>query len=173
MIELPNTFDKIEKERGLNRFKEGIAYANTSIKGGDPMSRVRKNLIGLAVFFFLFTFFGFFFFPPVLKSILTKKVSENLCREVSVQQIEFNRSTISLTINGFFIKERPSRDLFFSVNKIKIANGSIGFDDRPKRIKHVVRDLNNGCAPKTLSPKKKEKPKDNRVDFRLNLSEVV
>ncbi len=50
-------------------------------------SRLNKIIIGLAIFFVLFTLAGFFALPPLLKSVLTEKLSENLHREVTISQI--------------------------------------------------------------------------------------
>ena len=41
----------------------------------ESMRRLKKYLIGLGIFLVIFTVFGFFGLPPILKSILTKKLS--------------------------------------------------------------------------------------------------
>ncbi len=47
---------------------------------GILMRRLKKFLIGTIIFFVVFTIVGFFVLPPIVKSILTKKLSENLHR---------------------------------------------------------------------------------------------
>jgi len=169
------------------------------------MRRLKKYLLGLIVFFVVFTIFGFFALPPILKSILIKNLSENLHREVVIKKISVNPYTLSLTVKGFLIKDRGSPEAFvsfdelflnlqslslfkralifkeirvnqpfikmirhqdlsynfsdlvekkeskkeekakplrFSLNNIKISNGSIDFSDEPKKMKHTVKDLN-------------------------------
>ena len=173
------------------------------------MRRLKKLLIGLIIFFAIFTIVGFFVLPPILKSILIKKVSENLHREVTINQIKTNPYTLSITARGLMVKDRESpgpfvscdeifldfqslsvlrmalivgeirltkpyikiirhqdmsynfsdlmekkepkppqkekaKSLNFSLNNIKVENGSIDFSDEPKQIKHTVRELNIG-----------------------------
>ena len=173
--------------------------------------RPKKVLIGLIIFFVVFTLFGFFGLPPIVKSILTQKLSETLHREVTIEQIKINPYALSLTLRGFIVKdkggsekfvsfdelyvnlqsisiprlalvlreirlkqpyfnikridetaynfsdlmekkepkpaEKPaekSKPLGFSLNNIKIENGSIDFWDGPKNTKHAVRELTIG-----------------------------
>jgi uncharacterized protein involved in outer membrane biogenesis len=171
--------------------------------------RARKILIGLIIFFVVFTLVGFFALPPILKSILTKQLSENLHREVTIHQIKLNPYTLSISIRGLTVKDRGSSETFvscdeiflnlqtlsalrmalilkeirltkpfikvarhsdvsynfsdliekkeskppekekpkplrFSLNNIRIENGSIDFWDGPKQITHTVRELNIG-----------------------------
>jgi uncharacterized protein involved in outer membrane biogenesis len=173
------------------------------------MRCLKKFLIGAAIFFVVFTIVGFFVLPPILKSVLTKKLSENLHREVTINQIKTNPYTLSITARGFMVKDRNSSEPFvscdeifldfqslsiirmalivreirltnpyikmshhqdmsynfsdliekkeskppekekpkplrFSLNNIKIENGSIDFSDEPKQIKHTVRELTIG-----------------------------
>ena len=171
--------------------------------------RIRKILIGLLAFFVVFTLVGFFVLPPLVKSILTKELSENLHREVTVDQIRINPYTLSITARGLRIKDRGSAETFvsceeifinleslsalrmalilkeirftkpyvkitrnqdlsynfsdllekkeptspekaktkplrFSLNNIRIEDGSIDFSDVPNRTKHTVRELTIG-----------------------------
>lgn len=173
--------------------------------------RLKKILIGVVLFFVAFTLVGFFVIPPILKSILVKKLSENLHREVTINQIKLNPYALSLTVRGLQVKDRQSSETFFSfeelyvnlqslsalrmalilkeirlkgpyirihrnedetynfsdllekketgpvekpaekpkplrfsLNNIRIENGSIDFWDGPKQTKHTVRELNIG-----------------------------
>jgi len=80
--------------------------------------RLKKILIGLIIFFVVFTLVGFFVLPPVLKSVLTKKLSENLHREVTITQIKVNPYTLSLTIRGFKVKDRKGSETFVSFDEL-------------------------------------------------------
>ena len=169
----------------------------------------KKIVIGLLIFFAVFTIVGFFVLPPILKSILTQKLSENLHREVTIGDIKLNPYALSLTVRKLMIKERDGsrpfvsfdelyvnlqtisiyekgvvfkeirlKDLYvkvdrnpdesynfsdliekkpseppkeekgkpfrFSLNNIRIENGSIDFWDGPQNTKHTVRELNIG-----------------------------
>ncbi len=173
--------------------------------------RLKKILIGVVLFFVVFTLVGFFILPPILKSVLVKKLSENLHREVTIQQIKLNPYTLSLTVRGLQVEERQGSETFlsfdelyvnlqsfsalrmalilkeirltkpyiridrnedktynfsdliekketpppekpaerpkpfrFSLNNIRIIDGSIDFWDGPKQTKHTVRELNIG-----------------------------
>jgi uncharacterized protein involved in outer membrane biogenesis len=172
-------------------------------------SRLKKIFIGLIIFFAAFTLLGFFGLPPILKFILAKKLSENLHREVTINQIKLNPYALSIAVRGLTIKDKDrsetfvsceeifvnlqslsalkralilseirlkqplikitqhpdgsynfsdliekkepkppekekSKPLRFSLNNIKIENGSIDFLDQPKHTKHTVRELNIG-----------------------------
>jgi uncharacterized protein involved in outer membrane biogenesis len=171
--------------------------------------RLRNIFIGVIIFFAVFTLFGFFGLPPILKSILTKKLSENLHRQVTIKQIKINPYALSVTVRELMITDRGSSETFvsceeiflnlqslsalrmalilkeirltkpfikitrhqdmsynfsdliekkepkppekekptplrFSLNNIKIENGSIDFFDEPKQTKHTIRELNIG-----------------------------
>ncbi|MGZ3603811.1 MAG: DUF748 domain-containing protein [Thermodesulfobacteriota bacterium] len=170
---------------------------------------LKKIFIGLIIFFAVFTLVGFLALPPILKLILTKQLSQNLHREVTISQIKFNPYTLCITARGLMVKDRSgpetfvscdeiflnlqslsvirlglilkeirftnpyirvtrnqdqsynfsdliekkeskppekekSKPLRFSLNNIRIQNGSIDFSDEPEKIKHTVRDLNIG-----------------------------
>jgi len=161
----------------------------------------------------LFTVFGFFLLPLILKAVLTSQLSKKLHREVTIEKVQLNPFTLLTHINGFMVKDRDGvkpfisfeelslnfqaaslfkrgpvvRDILlktpyvavvrnedltynfsdlieefaakpafdsapppeaqplrFSLNNIRLAGGSIDFDDRPKHARHEVRDLNIG-----------------------------
>jgi uncharacterized protein involved in outer membrane biogenesis len=83
-------------------------------------SRLNKILIGLAVFFVLFTITGFFVLPPLLKNVLIKKLSENLHREVTINQININPFTLTIKVKGILVKEKTSPETFVSFDEIFI-----------------------------------------------------
>jgi uncharacterized protein involved in outer membrane biogenesis len=76
--------------------------------------RLKKGLIGALIFLLLFTITGFFVVPPVLKSVLIKKLSERLHREVAIQKISVNPFLLSLDIKGVVVKDREKSGIFFS-----------------------------------------------------------
>ncbi len=171
--------------------------------------RLKKIFIGIIIFFAVFTLVGFFVLPPILKSILTKKLSENLHRSVTINQIKINPYTLSVAVRGLTIKDKGSSETFvsfdeffidlqsvsipkmalvlkevrltnpyikivrrldksynfsdlmekgeskppekekskplrFSLNNVRIENGSIDLSDEPEHISHTVRELNIG-----------------------------
>jgi uncharacterized protein involved in outer membrane biogenesis len=80
--------------------------------------RAKKIVIGVFVFFALFTLVGFFAIPPILKSILVKQLSQNLHREVTIKQISFNPYTLSVSTRGLVVKDRGSSEIFLSCDEI-------------------------------------------------------
>ena len=82
------------------------------------MRRFKKPLIGLVLLFVAYTLVGFFVLPPILKSILTQKLSENLHREVNVEEIKVNPYILSVTVQGFKVKDRGSSETFAASDEI-------------------------------------------------------
>src|SRR3972149_10566833 len=78
----------------------------------------KKILIGVVIFFVVFTLVGFFALPPILKSILTKQLSENLHREVTIDQIKINPYTLSISVRGLTVKDKGSSETFVSFGEI-------------------------------------------------------
>ena len=76
--------------------------------------RLKKIVVGLIIFFAAFTLVGFFALPPIVKSILTKQLSENLHREVTIDRIKFNPYTLSISVRGLTIKDKGSSETFES-----------------------------------------------------------
>jgi uncharacterized protein involved in outer membrane biogenesis len=80
--------------------------------------RAKKILIGLVIFFVLFTLVGFFVLPTVLKSVLTKELSKNFHREVTIDQIKTNPYTLSITVRGLLVRDRASAETFLSCDEM-------------------------------------------------------
>ncbi len=96
------------------------------------MGRLRKFLIWITGFFVLFTIIGFFVLPPVVKSVLIKKLSENLHREVAIKEIKINPYSLTVTVRGFTVKDNaPSvtfvsfDELFLNVEALSVFKGAI------------------------------------------------
>jgi len=85
---------------------------------GNIVRRLKKLLIILVIFFTCFTLVGFFVLPPLLKSILTQKLSESLHREVTINQIKINPYALSITVRGFTVKDKESSETFVSFDEI-------------------------------------------------------
>jgi hypothetical protein len=200
LVELNGNLDRIKVKK-----RKGLKMKWRELMEGRP----KKVLIGLIIFFAVFTLFGFFGLPPIVKSLMAKKLSEAFHREVTIKQLKINPYALSITVRGFLVKERGSSDTFasfdelyvnlqsisaikmalvlkeirvkqphikinrmdektynfsdllgkketkpvnepaekpkplrFSLNNIRIENGSIDFWDEPKQTRHEVRDLN-------------------------------
>jgi hypothetical protein len=82
------------------------------------MRRLKKLLIALAILFAAFNLVGFFALPPILKSILTKTLSENLNREVAIERIKTNPYNLTASGHGIKINERGSPETFIGCEEI-------------------------------------------------------
>jgi hypothetical protein len=81
-------------------------------------SHIKKGLAGLLIFLVFFTVTGFFILPPVLKSVLIKRLSETFHRQVTIREIKVNPFILSLDLKGFVIKEAKSAGTFFSFDEL-------------------------------------------------------
>jgi uncharacterized protein involved in outer membrane biogenesis len=85
----------------------------------------KKTFIGALIFLVVFSGVGFFVVPPILKSVLTKKLSEKLHRPVAIRQIKVNPFVLSVTVRGLLIKERNDRNAFVSFDELYLNFQSI------------------------------------------------
>lgn len=81
---------------------------------------LKKILTGTLIFLVLFTIVGFFVVPPILKAVLTNKLSERLHREVTIQKIKFNPFILSADIKGFVVKDRGNSRTFVSFDELYV-----------------------------------------------------
>ena len=62
----------------------------------------------------LYALLGFLVLPPVLKSVLTKQLSEQLHREATIREIHINPFLLTAEVDGFSLKDRGDADAFLS-----------------------------------------------------------
>ena len=171
---------------------------------------VRKALIAAGIAFLVYTLFGFLALPTILKSVLSKSLSETLHRKATVRDIRVNPFDLSVSVRGLAISERVApgtwvsaeeifanlqlasvirggpvlsevrlsrpfvnivrgkdgsynfsdlieefgkkrekrkeeeRLLKYSINNIRIVDGTVDFDDGPKKTRHEVRGIQVG-----------------------------
>ena len=74
-------------------------------------------MIALAVFTGIA---GFFVLPAVLKPVLTKKISETLHRETTIDQIKINPFDLSATIRGFKLADPGNKTPFVAFNELHV-----------------------------------------------------
>jgi hypothetical protein len=68
--------------------------------------RLRKLLFWVIGLFLVYTIVGFFIAPPIVRSVAVKQLSQQLGREVTIQQVKLNPFAFSATIRGVLIKEK-------------------------------------------------------------------
>jgi len=98
---------------------------SAGLEGIKSNATVRKASIGIVVFLLVFSITGFFILPPILKSVITKKLSEELHRKVSIKQVKVNPFVLSVTLRGFLVNEEKSVDAFASFDELYVNLQSI------------------------------------------------
>jgi len=99
------------------------------------MSKRTKWLAALGVAVVLYTVVGFFVVPVIVKSQMLKRLPALTKRQVAIERVKFNPYVLSLTIDGFSLKE-TNGDVFSSFSELyihfqlsSIFKGSWVFDE--------------------------------------------
>jgi uncharacterized protein involved in outer membrane biogenesis len=82
------------------------------------LPRVHKVLLGIGIALLLYTLVGFFAVPPLLKYFLTRNLSETLRREVEIEKVRVNPFILSVSLDGFTIKDRDPQQTFLSFGEL-------------------------------------------------------
>src|SRR4030042_4883274 len=147
--------------------------------------RFKKILIGFIIFFAVFTLFGFFGLPPIVKSLLTKRLSEALHREVTIQQIKMNPYALSLTVRGLLVKDRGGSEKFASFDELYLNLQSISVVKMAVVLKEIrlkqpyvkinrtdETTYNFSALLEKKEPKTAEKPAEKPKPLRFSLNNV-
>ena len=78
----------------------------------------RKGLIAGGVVLAVYTLFGFLALPAILKSVLSKTLSETFHRKATIQDIRGNPFDLSLSVRGLAISERDAQGTWISVEEV-------------------------------------------------------
>lgn len=134
------------------------------------MSRFKKVMVALGLCFVILMASSYFLVPPILKSILMKKLSESLHREVTVERIHFNPFTLALTVQGFGIRERGGADsfvsfqeLFVNLQIISVARQALVLDE-VRLVKPSVTILRNTDGSYNFSDLLEKKPEEGKKE---------
>jgi len=84
------------------------------------MKRVKLVLAGIFVLLIIGVAFSFFLLPPLVKPLLTEKLSTTLHRPVTVAGLSFNPATMAVSLRGVAIGERDGKETFFSLEEMRI-----------------------------------------------------
>ena len=137
------------------------------------MGRLKKWILGAAVFLVLFTVIGFFVVPPILKPYLLETLSKTLNRQVSLSDISLNPYTLTLTLRGFEIKEPASEKTFVSLEELLVNLDIRSVFKRVPVIEefiirkpyvHLVRNKDKTYNFSDLLALMKEEPKDEKKE---------
>jgi uncharacterized protein involved in outer membrane biogenesis len=137
------------------------------------MGRLKKWIIGAAVFFVLFTVIGFFVIPPIVKPYLLETLSKTINRQVSLSDLSLNPYTLTVTLRGFEIKEPKGDKTFVSFDEL-VVNLDIRsiFKRAPvieelivrKPYVHLVRNKDKTYNFSDLLALMKEEPKEEKKE---------
>jgi uncharacterized protein involved in outer membrane biogenesis len=79
---------------------------------------IRKGLIAGLIVFVAYTLFGFFGLPSILKSVLTKTLTDTLHRKTTVREIRFHPFELSVSVRGLEIAERDAKGRWISAEEL-------------------------------------------------------
>ncbi|MBN1664209.1 MAG: DUF748 domain-containing protein [Deltaproteobacteria bacterium] len=112
---------------------------------------------------------GFFFLPPILKNVLTEKLSQALHRPVTIGEIKINPWELSATVKGLAIKDAAKDAPFVSFDELYInCEGLSSLAQRAVVLKeirlshpnmHIDRHADGSFNFSDLIPKEEAKPK--------------
>jgi hypothetical protein len=148
------------------------------LKGIRSNPTAKKTFIGGLIFLVVFSLVGFFAVPPILKSLLTKKLSEELHRQVAIRQVKVNPFMLSVTVRGFLINERNTRDAFVSFDELYLNLQSISIFKRGlilseiKVSKPYVNIVRNEDGSYNFSDLLETKPKKEEKKLRFSLNNI-
>src|SRR6266705_4996383 len=72
-------------------------------------TRKRKIIIWSLALLLAYTVIGFFILPPIIRSVAAKQLTQQLGREVTIQKVKLNPFALSVTVDGFLIKEQDGQ----------------------------------------------------------------
>lgn len=131
------------------------------------MRKTLKTLAWIGAVIVVFTIVGFFVAPPVIKAVLVKKLSQNLNRQVSIQQIKVNPYALSIAMKGLAIRDVGNKEMFVSLEGLYVRASMDSVFKRAiiitdlRLTRPYVRVIRNGDGSFNFSdiPAKQEKEK--------------
>jgi hypothetical protein len=141
-------------------------------------SAVKKALIGALIFLVVFSVTGFFILPPILKSVLTEKLSEGLHRQVVIKQVKVNPFMLSVTVRGLLVKAKNGSDAFASFDELYLNFQSISLLKKGlifseiKVNKPYVNIVRNKDGSYNFSDLLESKPKKEEKKSRFSLNNI-
>lgn len=142
-------------ERPYNRpFPQGLEETQTFVRclvRGKSLFMMKLTLssmwnlrflkkLGLwsVIGFSVFTLFGFFGFPFILKAVLTSQLPKVLHREAAIQEVHFNPFYWTLQIKGFSLKDRERTTPLLTFDELALDVESASLWQRGPIVRDVV-----------------------------------
>ncbi|HEX9850782.1 DUF748 domain-containing protein [Candidatus Deferrimicrobium sp.] len=79
---------------------------------------VRKGAIAGGIVVLVYILFGFLALPSILKSVLSKTLSETLHRKAQIREIRINPLALSIAVRGLTISERDAPGAWISAEEV-------------------------------------------------------
>jgi uncharacterized protein involved in outer membrane biogenesis len=87
-------------------------------KDQKPAKLYLLFLLGTTIVLLLYTAVGFWILPPTAKHLLEKNLSEQLHRQVTIENIRINPYELSFSIKGFSVREVDSPEKFLAFDEL-------------------------------------------------------
>lgn len=91
---------------------------NEKIRALIGQPKTKKYALRFLIALVIFGILGFFALPPLVKSVLTDKLSVALHRNVSIEKVSINPYALTARIDTLAINEKESEAIFFSFDKL-------------------------------------------------------
>ncbi|MCW5625905.1 MAG: DUF748 domain-containing protein [Burkholderiales bacterium] len=87
---------------------------------GSKRRRWGRIVIGVGIALAALVAFGFFAAPPIVKSVLTRQLTEQLERPVSIGTIRINPLLLTIQIDDFVVRERSGDARFVAFETLRV-----------------------------------------------------
>ena len=147
------------------------------------LSRLQRWLIIICTGLLLYTLFGFFALPAIVRSQLEKNLSKILKRQTVVSQVKINPYTDQVEINGFVVRGLSTEEPFVSFDSLKVDLQWVSLFKRALVVKSVslenpyfklVRneDLSLNFSDLLVSEEKEEEQEEAGKPFLFSINNV-
>jgi hypothetical protein len=117
---------------------EDVKKRGKKVHKSSAMSKHQKILIGIAITFLLYSLLGFLVLPVVLKSILENKLSQNLKREVTIENIQINPYLLRVAVSNFQVQNHARDHKFIAFDQLHIDLEGVSIFKRALVVKSLV-----------------------------------
>ena len=108
----------------------------TKPQAKKPGSKLRKLFYWAGGLFLFYIVAGFLILPPIIRSVTVKNLSQQLNREVSIEQVKLNPFALSVTITNLLIKDRDGEP-FVSWAEVYVNLQAVSFFGHPWVFKEI------------------------------------
>ena len=115
-----------------------VGKKGQKVRKSSSMTKHQKILIGIALAFLFYSLLGFLVVPVVLKNTLEKKLTENLKREVSIENIQINPYLLQISVNNFLVQNHAKDNHFIAFDQLHIDLEAASIFKRALFVKALV-----------------------------------